>query len=270
MPTHESNGFFPVLIGGLGNQLFILVAAYVCGRVHGCNVYLPSSIAFANPHLKSKQNYITTLFHKFGIVLPDTEENLRSSVLGHYKQYNPRGFGPWFPHEVIPGTYMNSYFQFYPPLSPYENDIRTLFLQGLGNPEPNIQTAFLHIRRGDYLNNPQYHYIQNLEYYEKALCILKEKNPSVKQIKIFSDDIVWAKEQSLFKSDLFSFSEQEDEIEALQEMTQCHGGAVLANSTFSWWGAFLGPYAKRAPIIYPSRWIAEDVPELCPKEWIRL
>ena len=270
MPHHTHDGFFPLLIGGLGNQMFILVAAYVCGRVHGRPVYLPSSIQFENPHLKSKSNYITTLFHHFGIILNQSEGELRSSVLQHYKRYKPKGFGPWFPFEVTPGTYMDSYFQYYPPLTPYEQDIRALFRKGLGEPEISETTAFLHIRRGDYLNHPNYHYIQPLTYYEQAISLLQEKNSSITHIKIFSDDIAWAKEQTLFASDMFSFSEQEDEIEALKEMASCGGGAVLANSTFSWWGAFLGAHALRAPVIYPSRWIAEDVPELCPIEWIRI
>jgi len=274
MQSHERNGFFPVLIGGLGNQMFILVAAWVCGRVHNCPVYLPSSIAFTNPHLKSKKDYIQTLFLHFGKVLPASENDIRTTAISNYKRYKPRGFGPWFPYEVTPGAMMDSYFQFYPPLSPYEHEIRSLFLKGLHNPTPIKSQALLHIRRGDYLNHPNYHYIQTMDYYEKAIQILQAKNPAITHIKIFSDDIAWAKQQKLFaeKSDFFSFSfcEQEDEIDTLQEMAMCHGGAVIANSTFSWWGAFLGAHAVRAPVVYPSRWIAEDVPELCPKEWICL
>ncbi len=268
--SHTRDGFFPLLIGGLGNQMFILVAAYVCGRVHGRPVYLPSSITFNNPHFKSKESYLITLFQAFGITLPMSENELRSSVLAHYKRYKPKGFGPWFPHEVMPGTYLDSYFQYYPPLAPYEKEIRSLFLQGLRSSESEPQTAFLHIRRGDYLHNPNYHFIQSIEYYEKALRLLQEKNASVAQIKIFSDDIAWAKSQPLFSSPLFSFSEEDNELHALREMASCHGGAIIANSTFSWWGAFLGAYSVRATVIYPSRWIAEDVPALCPPEWICL
>ena len=276
MQAHDLNGFFPVLIGGLGNQMFILVASWVCGRVHNCPVYLPSTISFSNPHLNSKKDYIQTLFQHFGKVLPVSELQIRTSIITNYKRYKPRGFGPWFPYEVAPGTTMDSYFQFYPPLAPYEHEIRGLFLKGLQTPtqtpKPNPNQALLHIRRGDYLNHPNYHFLQPMEYYEKAIQIVKEKNPSITHIKIFSDDIAWAKEQKLFteKPDFFSFCEQEDEIDALGEMASCTGGAIIANSTFSWWGAFLGAYSVRAPVVYPSRWIAEDVPELCPKEWVRL
>lgn len=272
MSKHESDGFFPLLIGGLGNQMFILAAGYVCGRVHGRPLYLPSTISFQNPHHKSKENYITSLFQNFGLCLQMSESELRSSVLAHYKRYKPKGFGPWFPHEVTPGTYMDSYFQYYPPLAPFEKEIRERFLVGLKQKKADLQMAFLHIRRGDYLNHPDYHYIQSVEYYEHAISQLLEKNPAITKIKLFSDDIAWVKEQPLFKKNttLFIFSEKEDELDALCEMASCHGGAIIANSTFSWWGAFLGAYSVRAPIFYPSRWIAEDVPSLCPSEWICL
>lgn len=263
------NGIFPFLIGGLGNQMFILVAAWVCGRVHRCPVYLPSSTNAVNPH--SKKDYIQTLFHSFGQVLPASEHELRSHQLSHYMSYKPKGFGPWFPHEVKPGTHMDSYFQYYPPLAPYEKEIRQLFLETL-QPMPQASIAFLHIRRGDYLRLPHYHYIQPMEFYEKSVKLLFEKNNSIKCIKVFTDDVPWAKEQPFFSSrpELFSIVEQEDEVEALKEMASCHGGAILANSTFSWWGAFLGAYSVRAAVFYPSRWIAEDVPSLCPPEWIQL
>jgi hypothetical protein len=267
----EKDGFFPLLIGGLGNQMFILVAAWVCGRVYNCPVYLPSSASFKNPHFNSKKDYIQTLFQPFGQIVPFSEHNLRSSHIAHYKHYKPNGFGPWYPHETTPGTHMDSYFQFYPPLAPYEKEIRSLFLQTL-QPSCDTSTAFLHIRRGDYLKLPDFHYIQPMSYYENAVKQLLEKNPCVKRIHIFTDDVAWAKEQPFFSNqpNLFSFIEQEDEVEALKEMASCHGGAILANSTFSWWGAFLGAYSVRAPIFYPSRWIATDVPELCPREWICL
>lgn len=53
-------------------------------------------------------------------------------------------------------------------------------------------------------------------------------------------------------------------------MSKCQAGAILANSTFSWWGGFLGPYKYRNPIIYPKQWIKGDDIQLFFKDWICL
>ena len=64
-----------------------------------------------------------------------------------------------------------------------------------------------------------------------------------------------------------SFYENENELETLAEMGRCGGGAIIANSTFSWWGAML---SKSKVVYYPSRWIGCPVYDLFPKEWIRI
>ena len=82
-----------------------------------------------------------------------------------------------------------------------------------------------------------------------------------------TDDVQWAKQQDLFKSRLFHIIEHKNELETFNIMTQCHGGAICANSTFSWWGAFLGAHSKKAPVIIPQKWINLPIVELFPKEW---
>jgi hypothetical protein len=54
-------------------------------------------------------------------------------------------------------------------------------------------------------------------------------------------------------------------------MSLCNSAAICANSTFSWWGAFLGAYEMRNPVIVPKKWINEPYAEnLIPEEWIRI
>jgi hypothetical protein len=56
-------------------------------------------------------------------------------------------------------------------------------------------------------------------------------------------------------------------------MSLCKGGAICANSSFSWWGAFLGSYSERNPVIIPKRWIknnSSDPIDMFPSEWIQL
>jgi hypothetical protein len=66
------------------------------------------------------------------------------------------------------------------------------------------------------------------------------------------------------------FMDEPNECKSLALMTLCHGGFICANSTFSWWGAFLGAHAQRQPVIAPKDWFKDEVVQLFPKEWIVL
>jgi len=90
----------------------------------------------------------------------------------------------------------------------------------------------LHIRRGDFLINSGNHHNLSIDWYEKAL---KKFDPD-KEVIIFSDDIFWASAQELFKPDRFIISDGNSSYHDMFMMTQC-SDFIIANSTFSWWGA---------------------------------
>ena len=131
---------------------------------------------------------------------------------------------------------------------------------------------FLHVRRGDpgladkrgfkwaYVNLAHQHPVQPLEYYEKALAEFDDEQPVI----VFSDSIDWVKEQPFFQGDRFMFSEPEDKhsdgalVPYLDMclMSLCDH-AIIANSSMSWWGAWLikNPNKK---VIAPSMWFGSD------------
>jgi hypothetical protein len=107
----------------------------------------------------------------------------------------------------------------------------------------------LHIRRGDYTNNPN-HPVQTLEYYSKALSKLDSNIPVI----IFSDDPSWCNNQELFSDDRFSISEKNSTEFDLCLMSKCKYH-IIGNSSFSWWGSWL---AKSEKTIAPSNWFGGD------------
>ena len=150
-------------------------------------------------------------------------------------------------------------------------------------PEEKI---FMHVRRGDYVNHPDQHPALPMSYYEEAYK--KFDNPTV---LVFSDDIQWVKQQELFQGDNFLISEFDVRYDHLSDnidgqgnslvpfydlymMTQCNG-AVIANSSMSWWGAWLQKNTT-LPIVAPTPWFGTtalqniDPKDLIPDDWTQL
>jgi hypothetical protein len=127
----------------------------------------------------------------------------------------------------------------------------------------NSKVISLHIRRGDYVVNPN-HPVQSVEYYQKALELL----PNNISVLVFSDDCEWCNKQSLFKDDRFMIAEESSVDADLCMMSMCHYH-VIANSSFSWWGAWL---ANSQQIIAPKNWfggqcIDKDVKDMKFGNW---
>lgn len=102
-------------------------------------------------------------------------------------------------------------------------------------------TAFLHIRRGDYLHpDCMHHCIELHEYYERCLPLYYGA-----QILVCSDDIAWCRKEvpraygHIIPADAWIWCER-GPLETLAEMAACERGGICANSTFSWWGAWFG------------------------------
>jgi hypothetical protein len=127
----------------------------------------------------------------------------------------------------------------------------------------NSEVISLHIRRGDYVTNPN-HPVQTLEYYKKAL----EQLPSDLPVLIFSDDSKWCSSQEEFSDDRFMISENSSVDADLCMMSMCNYH-IIANSSFSWWGAWLSSNQK---IIAPKKWfggqcIDKDVKDMQFGNW---
>ena len=111
------------------------------------------------------------------------------------------------------------------------------------------ESISLHIRRGDYTVNPN-HPTQTVEYYDKALSNFDSKIP----VFVFSDDPSWCHEQKLFSDDRFLISDGNATEFDLCLMSLCTYH-IIANSSFSWWGAWL---AKSKKIIAPKNWFSAE------------
>lgn len=125
----------------------------------------------------------------------------------------------------------------------------------------------LHIRRTDFKTNPN-HYCLSINYYEEALKYFDKS----RNVIIFTDDPTWCKSQKIFESDRFLISEGQDAYHDLCSMTLCDGH-IIANSTYSWWGAWLSNSKK---VIAPKDWFGDsnnknlDTSDIIPDRWIKI
>ena len=126
------------------------------------------------------------------------------------------------------------------------------------------EVVSIHIRRTDYVTNKN-HVTQDMSYYDKALKLV----PDNINVLIFSDEPEWCKRQPVFSDERFLVSEVNDPYIDLCLMTLCDYH-IMANSTFSWWAAYL---ANSKLSVIPKIWMPDgiqDTRDVYCKEWVKI
>ena len=113
----------------------------------------------------------------------------------------------------------------------------------------------LHVRRTDYAQY-SHHPICDINYYKEALA----RFDSDREVIIFSDDPEWCLQEDLFDDDRFLVSENRDQYLDLCLMSLC-SDFIIANSSFSWWGAWLSTNENKR-VIAPSKWFGPPLDQV--------
>lgn len=154
----------------------------------------------------------------------------------------------------------------FPPFS-YDQNLKVWSV------EQNSNSVSVHIRRGDYLNHPYYKGICGIDYYKKAIdFMLKRVHPE--NFIVFSNDTTWCRSNL---SEMFygipviyvDWNKGSDSYRDLQLMTGCKHH-VIANSSFSWWGAWLNKNEDKI-VVAPQKWMnmGNAVDPIC-NSWVRV
>lgn len=180
-------------------------------------------------------------------------------------------------------VYLDGYFQ-----SPkYFDDIRTTLLQDFtlkGAPSETVEkfqasmaekeSVSIHVRRGDYVSNAKVQSAYgtcSLRYYQEAMEMIRGCVPSPSWF-VFSDDISWVKEHFAFPDEVTYVSDHSiTDAEELTLMAACAHN-IIANSSFSWWGAWLNPNREKI-VIAPDPWFdskKNEHKDLIPDSWIQI
>ena len=134
----------------------------------------------------------------------------------------------------------------------------------------------VHIRRGDYVSHPEFSKtfgFIGLDYYTNAIKLMKEMFPD-SVFYVFTDDQQWAKE-NLLAADNFIFISNtgvDADLDDLHLMKSCDHH-IIANSSYSWWGAWLNPSPDKV-VIAPKNWFKHqpewDTRDLLPAGWLKI
>jgi len=234
------DGYF----GWLGNQMFQYAAAYALSLRAGTPCAFPSNTPnlhkVFNLSAKKKSDPAPTYF----------EESFSYSPLPV-----PEG-----------DIKLHGYFQSEKYFADYADEIRKEFTFRKKMKAPSTSMVSIHVRRGDYLNLSDHHPVCTSEYYEEAMSKFNGCN-----FLIFSDDKRWCLKN--FNKENCKISLNSDPAEDLQLMSLCDHH-ILANSSFSWWGAWLGRN-KDKKVIAPKDWFGPakqgfDTKDLYCEDWIVL
>jgi hypothetical protein len=276
---HDSN-LQVVLQGGLGNQLFQF-ANGVARSIH-----LDSTILFSDSSLKtdSQRNFALGYFdlkpnqlYKSGIfqdVL--TFKTLSPQVIDQVEKVIEEKFHFTLTDQMLEKGRNYAFFGYWQSNLNFlkiESFLRDFLLNSLPECQAN-NSSVMHIRRGDFLGNKktrEYHGILSFDYYSRAINLLDIKN---QDIHIVSDDFdhigdLIARLESVFGKRFVVRHDLSDEVDALALMVGSQK-LIMANSSFSWWGAYL---SKADKIIAPRNFFSRTTQrelntcDLYPEGW---
>lgn len=288
-----------ILSGGLGNQMFEYAAARALSLCLNSQLHIDTYIltkktkatirnyelAIFNIHTPISNSIINKIAIKiFGVIRSRKTGYSFLNKLGIFRdekaQYYDIRFKSLPEKTTLFGYFQNeNYFRdiseqlridftFRIPLEGRNSEIRNAIEQKT--------SVSIHIRRGDYANSNSNLPILDISYYKKAIEYItyqsQVKNP---HFYIFSDGIEWVKQNldlSNFNHEFIDWNENEDSYIDMQLMSICKHN-IIANSSFSWWGAWLNNNPKKI-VIAPQQWYKENTskhPEgFIPDGWIVL
>lgn len=249
--------------GRFGNQMFQYAALYSAAKRNNYAAILPPPRKDINPHNR--------------YVLDEAFDNLTIQhdvflPLSNRYDYQSTSFDSAI-FSIADDTNLVGYFQSEKYFIEYAEDIRKEFSfkdsirttidSELASMFDNEFLVSLHVRRGDYLLFEKTHPTCRFEYYQTAL----ETMPKDSIVMVISDDINWCLENLNTLHPRMEFVNGRTQYQDMYLMTKC-GGNIIANSSFSWWGAWL---ANTDNVVAPSKWFGEetnfDTSDIIPDRW---
>jgi len=283
------------LSGGLGNQLFQYAAARRLAHVHQTELVLDLQWYHNRPHSNTARNY--ELARYAVVARPADASERRWCALHHgritrrlplprrWRHVRESGFD--FDARILDlpdGVYLDGYWQSYKYFADIAGCLRVelepMVEMGCADRavaarmQESPDAVSVHVRRGDYVSNPhaaRFHGVCGLDYYERAVAYLLQRLQKPRFF-VFSDDMPWVRTHLRIPASVIYVDHNgaDAAFQDLRLMTRCRHH-IVANSSFSWWGAWLGQGPGQM-VVAPRAWFADGraTPDLMPPSWVRL
>jgi hypothetical protein len=245
------------ILGGLGNQLFQILAMLEISNSQNIPYYISNEDKESSSIFKNRSTYWDTIFKK----LTFTKKENIPKPLCEIREGNSNIFINFDP--IICPTILQGYFQCskyfskdtFKKFITYTNDETDEIWGHLQQQKTSKQSKniFIHVRRGDYMLLQHFHIVLTIEWYKKALQNFSEDYTFF----IFSEDIEWCKQNFEFLKNKFYISDKD--YNELFLMGKCDGGIISASS-FSWFGAYIASLDNPdCKIICPDIWFKDYI-----------
>ena len=272
------------LRGGLGNQLFQIFATIAHAKRMGESYCFLNVRTLGGEDSTQRSTYWGSLLHRL-------QPKLVSTAPPVFWVFVEQGFA-YTQIPPAPGLRLEGYFQSSKYFEAEFADISAeLGLKELRHAvaacvgatdqgaEEWARSVSMHFRIGDYKPIQDVHPLATYAYYQRALEHVLERAPDTRRVIYFCEDsdlqdveVILQRLVHTFPGVFFCRVNGGEDWEQLLCMSLC-GHHIMANSTFSWWGAYLNPSPSKV-VCYPSVWFGEtienDTKDLCPPAWQRI
>ena len=261
------------IIGGLGNQMFQIASMY--GVAYDNNLEpVVEKISSSPSVFNNRPVYWDSVMNRVNSI-SSSMYNKMAPQFNIIKEQNQKYTKIVVPHNM--SFKMDGYFQSPKYFEHHRAKILELFKLSnnmnktieavrdeIKDKSSNMQYVAVHVRRGDYLKLQHFHVVQNVEYYKEAMNLFKSAEVQFKFI-IFSDDIQWCKDNLKFVNNIYYFEPSKIKVLANKNipidvlemyLMASFDHNIIANSSFSWWGAWLNKSDDKK-VIAPSKWFVE-------------
>lgn len=288
------------IIGGLGNQMFQFAAGlaisknrnvlylldvssfrnyqlhqgFELNKVFDCNVGIANSHQILETLGWQNKNFVRNLVsqHRFSVF------RRKEFIVEPHFQY-------WVEMENVPkNCFLQGFWQSEKYFSGIGEQVRRQFSfklpldnknRRVAEKISNVNAVSMHVRRGDYANHAETnatHGLCSMNYYQSAVRYIVER-VEAPHFFVFSDDVSWTKKNLKlnFPCEFVDINHGSESFNDMHLMSLCKHN-IIANSSFSWWGAWLNKNPNKI-VIAPQRWFKDsaiNTKDLIPESWVRL